>query len=117
MNYYDRSSETKQRTVFKVVTVSQEYINCKKEVDKISLSIKKLIASTRTVLENVIPTDVTNQIQEQYKHCLRETINIALDDVDKLIKKYAITKEYEVEMLRNSIVDLLCDVEDIFHQD
>lgn len=117
MNYYDRSSETKQRTVFKVVTVSQEYINCKKEVDKISLSIKKLIASTRTVLENVIPTDVTNQMQEQYKHCLRETIKIALDDADKLIKKYAITKEYEVEMLRNSIVDLLCDVEDIFHQD
>ena len=117
MNYYDRSSEKKQSTVFKVVTVSQEYINCKKEVDKISLSIKKLIASTRTVLENVIPTDVTNQMQEQYKHCLRETIKIALDDADKLIKKYAITKEYEVEMLRNSIVDLLCDVEDIFHQD
>ena len=66
MNYYDRSSETKQRTVFKVVMISQEYINCKKEVDKISLSVKKLIASTRTVLEEVIPTDVTNQIQEQY---------------------------------------------------
>ena len=65
----------------------------------------------------MIPTDVTNQIQEQYKHCLRETINIALDDVDKLIKKYAITKEYEVEMLRDSIVDLLDDVEDILHQD
>lgn len=117
MNYYDRSSETKQRTVFKVVTVSQEYINCKKEVDKISLSIKKLIASTRTVLENVIPTDVTNQMQEQYKHCLRETINIALDDTDKLIKKYAITRDYEIEMLKEPILDLLDDVEDILHQD
>ena len=114
---YARSTETKEGTEFIFREVSEGFIKCEKEVNELCRSIKKLIYSTRGVLEDVIPTDTTNQIQEQYKHCLRETIKIALDDADKLIKKYAITKEYEVEMLRDSIVDLLDDVEDILHQD
>ncbi|MCI5878369.1 MAG: hypothetical protein MRZ93_08210 [Lachnospiraceae bacterium] len=114
---YARSTETKEGTVFIFREVSEGFFKCEKEVDKISGSIKKLIYSTRGVLENVIPTDVTNQMQEQYKHCLRETINIALDDTDKLIKKYAITRDYEIEMLKEPILDLLDDVEDILHQD
>ena len=54
MNYYNQNSETTRITEykkFKVITVSQEYCDCKKEVvENISMSIKKLIASTGIVL-------------------------------------------------------------------
>ena len=47
MNYYKRIPETKSNcTVFKVIHVSQKYLNCKKDVEKICLSIKNLICST-----------------------------------------------------------------------
>lgn len=116
MNYYNRSSESKQKTVFKVMMVSQEYINCKKAVDKISLSIKKLIASTRTVLDEIFPADVVGQIQEQYKYCLKHTISIALDDVDKFIEEYNVRGDEEIKTLRAEVVDLLDDVDALFNQ-
>ena len=45
MNYYNKNSETTRITEykkFKVITVSQEYCDCKKEVvENISMSIKE----------------------------------------------------------------------------
>lgn len=116
MNYYNRISETKQGTVFKVMVVSQEYTNCKSAVDKVCLSIKKLIASTEGVLKNVIPADATGQIQEQYKYCLKHTISIALDDVDKFIEKYNVTSDEEIKTLRAEVIKLLDDVDALFNQ-
>ena len=116
MNYYKRISETKQGTVFKVMVVSQEYTNCKKAVDKVSMSIKKLISSTQKVLEEVIPVDGTGQLQEQYKYCLKHTISIALDDVNKFIEEYNVTSDEEIKTLRAEVINLLDDVEALFIQ-
>lgn len=117
MNYYNRNPETKQSMVFKVMVVSHEYTNCKKAVDKVCMSIKKLIASTTTVLEDVIPTDGAGQLQEQYKWCLKHTISIALDDVDKFIEEYNVTDDEEIKTLRAEVINLLDDVDALFNQD
>ena len=117
MNYYNRKSETKQGTVFNVMVVSQEYLNCKKAVEKVGMSIKKLIASIQTVFENVIPMDRTGQLQEQYKYCLKHTVSVALDDVDKFIEEYNVTRDYEIKTLRAEIINLLDDVDALFNQE
>ena len=116
MNYYNRIPETKQGTVFKVMTVSQKYIDCKKDVDKVCMAIKKLLTSTRAVLEEVIPDDATGQIREKYKHCLKHTIAIALEDVDKFIEKHDVTSDEEVKTLRDEVINLLDDVDALFNQ-
>lgn len=116
MNYYNRIPEIKN-TVIKIMVVSQEYINCKKEVDKVYWSVKKLIASTEGVLKNVIPADATGQIQEQYKYCLKHTVSIALDDVDKFIEEYNVTSNGEIKTLRDEVINLLDDVDALFNQD
>lgn len=46
---YKGIPENQTGTVIKVITVSQEYINCKKDVDKFYWSIKKLIDSVKSV--------------------------------------------------------------------
>lgn len=117
MNYYNKISEKKQRTVFEVMTVSQEYLNCKKSVERISLSIKKLIASTGRIFEEVIPAGVAGRLGEQYKYCLKRTISIALDDVDKFIEEYNVTSDEEIKILREEVIKLLDDVESLFNQD
>lgn len=117
MNYYTKNAETQTKTVFKIMVVSQEYINCEKAVDKVSWSIKKLIASTEGVLKNVILTNGAGQLQEQYKYCLKHTISVALDDVDKFIEQYNVTKDEEIKTLREKIINLLDDVDALFNQD
>ena len=116
MNYYKRTSETKNYTVFKVMQVTQQYLNCKKDVEKICWSIKKLISSTGKVLEDVIPADTKGKIREQYQYCLKHTISIALDDVDKLIEKHNVTDEEEIKTLREEVTNLLDDVDALFNQ-
>ena len=116
MNYYKRISETQQSAVCKVMVVSREYTDCKQAVDKVCMSIKKLIASTEGVLKNVIPDDVTGQIHEQYKYCLKHTISIALEDVDKFIEEYNITSDEEIKTLRAEVIKLLDDVDALFNQ-
>lgn len=113
---YMKNTETQTGTTFKVMMVSQEYINCKKDVDKLCLSIKKLMASIGSVLADVIADDTTGQLQEKYKHCLKHTIMIALDDVDKLIAKHHITSDEEMQTLKETITDLLDGVEELFNQ-
>lgn len=117
MNYYERSSETKGGIVFTVMQVSQKYIDCKKEVEKITLSIRKLIASTKNVLEKVNSVGTSEQIQNQYKYCLKHTISFALDDVDRLIEEYNVTDDEEVKDLREKVINLLDDVEALFNKD
>ena len=117
MKYYKSTPETKQDTVFEVVLVSQNYLACEKKVDRVCLSIKKLLASIGTVLEEVIPVDATGQIREKYEHCLKLTISIALDDVDEFIEQYGITSEKEIKMLRDKVINLLDDVEQLFNQE
>lgn len=120
MNYYNKNSETTRITEykkFKVIMVSQEYCDCKKEVvENISMSIKKLIASTGIVLERVISADVVDKIQEQYKYCLKHTIAIGVDDVDKLIEKYKVTDDEEIKLLKEEVINLLDDVDALFNQ-
>lgn len=117
MNYYERISEKKNRIVYNVMRVSQQYIDCKKEVEKICFSIKRLIASTKTVLEEVILVSTSEQIREQYKYCLKHTVSIALDDVDRLIEEYNVTDEDEIKTLREEVINLLDDVDALFNQD
>lgn len=113
---YIKSTEAQTGRVYKVMMVSQEYINCKKDVEKLQWSVKKLMASLDGVLTNVIFGDTSGQIQEKYKHCLKHTIFIALDDVDKLIEKHNVTSNEEIQELRASVTDLLDDVDKLFNQ-
>ena len=117
MKYSKSSTETKRGTTYEVVLVSQNYVACAEKVDRVCLSIKKLLASIGTVLEEVIPSDATGQIREKYEHCLKHTISIALDDVDELIEQHCITSEKEVDLLRGKVINLLDDVERAFHQE
>lgn len=117
MKHYKSIPETKQGTVFEVVLVSKNYFACEKKVDRVCLAIKKLLWSIGTVLEEVIPADATGQIHEKYEHCLKHTISIALDEVDKLIEQHCITSEKEINMLRGKVISLLDDVEQLFNQE
>ena len=117
MKYSKVTPETKRGTTFEVVLVSHNYVACAEKVDKVCLSISKLLVSIGTVLEEVIPVDATGQIREKYEHCLKHTISIALDDVDELIEQHCITSEKEINLLRGKVINLLDDVERVFHQE
>lgn len=113
---YKGIPENQTGTVIKVITVSQEYINCKKDVDKFYWSIKKLIDSVKSVSKDVIFDGAEGQIMEKYKHCLKYTIAIALEDVDEAIDHYRVKNDEEVLLLRQIVANLYDDVEALFNQ-
>lgn len=112
---YIKNTETKIGRTYKVVMVSQEYVNCKKDVDKLCGTIKRLMSSLDGVLTEIVNNNTAGQLQEKYKHCLRHTIMIALDDVDKLIQQHNVTGDEEIDILRETITKLLDDVEKLFN--
>ena len=113
MNYKQLSDN---QTIIKVITVSQEYVKCKKDVDKFYWSVKQLIGSVKSVLKDVIFDGTEGQIQEKYKHCLKYTIAIALEDVDEAIDHYRVKNDEEVLLLRKTVADLYDEVEELFNQ-
>lgn len=59
---------------------------------------------------------LVDKIQEQYKYCLKHTIAIGVDDVDKLIEKYKVTDDEEIKLLKEEVINLLDDVDALFNQ-
>lgn len=95
---------------------TQDFLDCKDEVDKICKSIKRLLDNVDKTLKEIIISDPAGKLVEQYKYCLKHTVLVALDDVDTLIEKYHITNETEVGLLRNPIINLMDGAEELFNQ-
>ena len=113
---YTNKTENQERITLKVMVATQEYFNCKKDVDEVALSIKKFTSSIDGVLTKVIKDNTDGQLQKEYKHCLKQTIMIALGEVDNLIQQHHITSDEEIECLREAITNLQDDVDELFNQ-
>ena len=111
-----RYANTGKNDTYKLVEVSPEYVKCEDEVNNIYFSVKKLIQSIVAIFTDVIPVDVTGQMRKQYKDCLTKTIIIASEDVDKLIVKYHVTNQLEVDILKERVTNLWDDASIILCQ-
>lgn len=111
-----RYASTGKNDTYKLVEVSPEFVKCEDEVYNIYFSVKKLIQSIIAIFVDVIPADVSGQVQRSYKDCLTKTITIASDDVDKLIIKYHVTNQLEVDILKERVANLWDDASIILCQ-
>lgn len=86
---------------------SQEYNRCEVEIRSIRNSVNNLIWSVQSILEQVIPDDVTGQLKLQYIDSLKKTLDIAVEDVENLIQKNNVTDEDEINSLRAMLTELM----------
>ena len=103
-NYMEHNTET---VAVAEVKYSQEYSRCEVEVSGICNSVNNLIWSVQSILEHVIPDDVAGQLQHQYIDSLKKTMDIAVEDVEKVIQKNNVTNEDEVNSLKAMITELM----------
>ena len=111
-----KQTEDSRVTTYSYMKTTQEFLDCKDEVDKICKSIKRLFDTVSGALKEIIMSDPSGRLVDQYKYCLKHTISVALDEVDVFIKKYDISDEAEVNLLRSQVTNLLDGVEEIFNQ-
>ena len=100
---------TIENYTFKKVVVSPEYVMCEDEVEKICFSIKRLITSIKNTLDEILTDDKTGQVHQMYLDSLKDTITIALKDVEMLIEKNHVTNEEEIMVLKSKVTDLWDD--------
>lgn len=103
-NYMEHYTETVAVTE---VQHSQEYNRCEVEIRGLRNSVNNLIWSVQSILEQVIPNDVTGQLKLQYIDSLKKTLDIAVEDVENLIQKNNVTDEDEVNSLRAMLTELM----------
>lgn len=111
-----KQTEYGRKTTITYIKATQEFLDCKDEVDKICKSIRRLLDSVDGILKELITSDPSGKLVEQYKYCLKHTITVALDDVDVFIDKYSISDETAVSLLRTPVVNLLDGVDELFNQ-
>jgi hypothetical protein len=117
---YTKISETKHENneatiTYHYVRVSKAYMDCKLEVDAICKSVERILNNLDNGLIEIIKSDPSSELMYQYKSCFSRTLSIASNTIDESIKKYNISDEVELNLLKRGFNKLLDKVENVFN--
>lgn len=95
--------------VYDEVKRSKEYTACEIEVRRIRNSVSNLIYAVKSILEQMTSDDEASQLQLQYTDSLKKTMDIVVEDAEKLITKHNVTNEDEIVALKSMVTELMND--------